>query len=209
MPLFAKRKYSQGIKAFIIRLLVVVVLCVMQSFLWSFVKARAIDLQDKRSQTQQIIELNKRDQDISKNINTQKELLSQVDVEVPPYSSLTAIIEMLEKLGDQGHVTATIDAINNDAAKNDQTVGDIVSAVISLKVTGTLNQVFNYMETVEHLQELSRVTNWSLQRGTQNGAVAISGGQTAVSTTPPPVVYDMSLDILFYFKQDNANGTNR
>ena len=64
----ARKKPNEQLRSFLVRAVLVVVIIAAQPFLWSFVKSKAADLQDKRSQVQQISEVKKRNQAISQNI---------------------------------------------------------------------------------------------------------------------------------------------
>lgn len=202
MALLSKKLFTanQSVKTLLVRVVILVVLVGAQFWLWQLVKDRVNDFQQKRFQAQQIEDLNNRINQIKQNQKNQQELLSQLDLIVPTKSSLAQIIERLERVASDRSVRLKISSIKEDQASSGSATPTLpVSPVtFSAQVTGTAQQLLQYLDSIEHLQELTVVPTWSITSTTQNGA-----NPTGAAASPAPsqsAIYTMSFDITFWLQ---------
>lgn len=175
-----------------------VVLVAAQPFLWRFVQTSALDLQQKRSQSQQISNVNDRNEEVKGTIKTQENFLDQLQVVSPPVTSLTQVVERVEQLGDQLGVLVNISVIQELQASASLVKEEgIVPVSVAIEATGTVNQLLSFFDRVEHTQELSIVRTWSLVPAAVSGPV----GTPVVNPT-----YSLTMDILFFLRQETNGG---
>lgn len=197
---------SKPYKRMIAGLLMLAALSLAQIWLWRFVRQRAQDWHDKRSQEQQIDDLTKRNADIRHNLSEQKAYLGQVSMVVPPYQSLTQIVERLEQLSDQAGSILNVTNIKEaeqakgtagKAVAREKSPTALVPVAVTLEADGTADQVLNYLALVEHAPELGVVNKWSLQ--IQKGRSAAAGP----SPSPQAMVYALNMEVTFFVQRSS------
>lgn len=178
--LSANRKYRRLATTIVL----LVVLVSVQPFLWRFVHRQALQLQQKRSQGQQIANVQARNQEVEKTLHMQRGFLDQLELVSPPTTSLTQAVERVEQLGDQLGLLVTITVIQEVPASNSVVKeDDIVPVAVSVDTVGSANQLLSFLDRVEHTQELSIVPRWGLTPVT-------------LSST-----YMLNMDILFFLRR--------
>lgn len=191
--------FNKQYQVVIASLLVAVVLGVAQPFLWRLVRDRSIALHDSRSQSQQIVNVKDRNASIRHNLSEERELLSQLDVVVPPKRSLTQVVERLEQLADQRQLRVKITNLKEELASADSADdATLLPVTATLAVEGTIDQALDYMSSIEHIQELSFLTSWSIVPRAASGSAPVAPGVSPLPTQPP--VYTLSANIIFYLR---------
>ncbi len=174
--------------------LLLVVLVAAQPFVWRFVHARALELQQKRSQGQQIANVKARNEEVKTTLKNQENFLNQLQVVSPPLTSLTQVVERVEQLADQLGLTVNISVIQELPASGALVKEEeIVPVSVAIEAKGTVNQLLSFFDRVEHTQELSIVRTWSMAPD-----LAPAPGVVPVVSTPS---YVLTMDILFFLQR--------
>lgn len=161
-----------------------------QPFLWRFVHRQALDLQQKRSQGQQVANVKARNDEVKKTLQTQRDFLNQLEIVSPPVDSLTQAVERVEQLGDQLGLIINLSVIQEVPA-SDSVVKEenIVPVAVSVDTVGSVNLLLSFLDRVEHTQELTIIPNWTLE--------PVAAGQPQ---------YALTMDILFFLKHASDGG---
>lgn len=166
-------------------ILLMIVLSTLQPFLWRYVHARALALQQIRSQGQQITNVQARNDEIQKTLQAQHDFLGQLELVSPPTTAITEVVERVEHLADQVGLTVAITVIQELPANNSVVKeAGIVPVSISVQVAGTPRQLLSFMERVEHTPELSIVPHWTL-----------------VPASATSAEYTLTMDIFFFLRR--------
>jgi hypothetical protein len=166
-------------------LVLMVALLAVQPLVWRFARTRALVLQQTRSQGQQIANVNERNTAIKKILATQEDFLQQLRVVSPLTTDKTQVVEQIEHLGDQLGLVIDITLIQELQLKGSGVKEDkIVPVSMSVQTSGGARQLLNFLDRVEHTQELSVVPHWTL-------APATTG----------EIGYTLSMDILFFLRR--------
>lgn len=176
-----------------ITLLLMVVLAVAQPFLWNFVHAQALSLQQRQSQGEQITNVRERNADVAAKLAASRDFLSQLDVVAPLASAKTHVVERVELLADQLGLALDITVIQE--VQNNAVVvsNDHVAPVsMSMTTTGTIQQLLAFLDRVEHTQELSLVPTWSLVPATVT--------TSAQGVTSGVDQYTLTMDVYFFLR---------
>ncbi|MDP3997949.1 MAG: hypothetical protein U1C49_01300 [Candidatus Andersenbacteria bacterium] len=175
--------------------IVVILLIAAQPFLWKMVSAKALELADMRSQGQQIVNVKERNTQMSQVIDQQRDYDNQLKVVIPGSNSLTQIVERLEQVADQYGLTLDIKSINEiDAEKSDKGAlknTGITKVTVSLIAGGNVDRLLDFLESIEHIQELAAISSWSLKAQAHQG----EGARVSLFN------YSMSVDIIFYVQK--------
>jgi 50S ribosomal subunit-associated GTPase HflX len=156
------------------------ILLLAQFPLWILVERFATTLHEKRAQSLQIADLDRRNEEVSAALKGQEEYIDQLDVVTPPLVSLTQVVERVEQLADQQRLAVSLQDISQPTATSNQKELHLSQIRLSITVSGTADQVLNYLDQLEHIPELTVVDAWSLKP---------QGGQ-----------YVLSAEVLFFLR---------
>lgn len=189
-------------KGVLVTAIAICTLVIVQPFLWIFVQKKAVALHDSRSQEQQIANTKDRNATIKHNLGQEREFLSQLDVVVPPRKMLTQVVERLEQLADQRYLSLKITNIKEDLS-DAKTINNttLIPVTATLTVEGTINQVFDYLASIEHIQELTVLTAWKVLPNEKAPVQSVAPG--VPTPTPSLTRYTLSADILFYLRGES------
>ncbi len=159
-------KIARIFRTIIVLASVVIVLSSLQSLLWPRVIQQAMALHELRSARQRAIIVEEQIDSIERINSEQIQGLQQLADIVPAHLSLPMLIERIERLADQHSLTATILSIND---KIDSTVvAPLQPVIVSVQVFGTPSTLLMFLNNVEHLEEITAVTNINLVARTDN-----------------------------------------
>lgn len=208
------------LKNLAVRIVLLLVLVAAQPFLWRVVASAANSVHQKRSERQQIGDVQGRIQQIRQNKDTQKELLDQLKVVVPIEDALLTIIERLQLLADPDHhnVQLLLQGIERQAKTENTAPSSMVPFSINVIATGRISNVLSYLHRLEHLQELVVVRSISLVPAatlpSSNFPLPTVLPSPLPGATPFPAVntepiYAMTLNLLFFFQPLNNNNATQ
>lgn len=182
------KKISQQLKQMILWSLALIALISAQPFLWRYVSAQAHDLQDRRTQEQQFYNLEARLAEVRQTNNDQQQLLDQLSVVFLPRGETSQVVERLEQLAERHGVVLQILGITERPVEDTKDRSGIVPVVVTLEGSGLPDQLFSYLDAVEHTQEASLVNSWSVQEVRNNpGSI-------------PAIVHRLQMSVTFYFQ---------
>lgn len=182
-------------------LFLLLVLVVAQPFLWSFVKARALALQQTRSQEKQIANVKERNAEVQSALDDESAILSQqLAVVAPALADRTRVVERLEALGDQLSLQANITVIvplPGDSPLAPEK--SIVPVEVTVQTAGPPAALLSFMERVEHTLELSLISDWTLSPAIPEAA---AGGLGPAGLSD----YSLTMDVIFFLQQTSDGG---
>lgn len=197
VSLESNKKYKRLATTFFLLL----VLAVAQPFLWHFVQARALSLQQTRSQEKQIANVKARNAEVQKALDDESAILSQqLAVAAPALADQTRVVERLEALGDQLSLQANITVIV--ALPGDSPLASeesIVPVAVTVQTAGPPEALLSFMERVEHTPELSLISNWALSPAIPEAA---PGGRGQAGSSD----YSLTMDVIFFLQQTSDGG---
>ena len=190
----------------------------LQPFLWGWVKNRSLALHELRIQAEQIEEVKKRTKEMQDNYNNQKVFVAQLDSVVPQSRNALQVIERLETAAqglivklevsridegvelnlDGGAVLEETGAAKPAAKKtknNNEPGSSIFPLFITVTATGKPEALVEYIDAVEHVQELSYIQKFTL-----------SPASAAVGATEVSGDYQLLMTVVFYL-QGKPDGT--
>lgn len=189
---------SSVVKVLVVLSALAALLIGAQPFLWGWVKSRSIALHELRIRAEQIEEVRKRTQEMQENYDNQKVFVAQLDSVVPPSRNAIQVIERLETATQGLDVSLQVSRIDEGVAlkqsqaaeleeadqpkttpsktsNNDESVVAIVPLFITVNVTGKPEKLVEYIDAVEHVQELSYIQKFTITPAPNKASV--TGGE--------------------------------
>ena len=209
---------SSSVKVLVILIAFLFVLLVLQPFLWGMVKRRALALHERRTLTEQIKETEIRTMDIRNKYDIQSIYIKQLASVIP--SSALQVIERLETATQGLGVQVEVSRIDEGAslkssagigvgsefgsdkimpsaiALDNKSKSNVFPLHITLVATGSSQALVEYIDAVEHVQELSMIQKFTISPGTTRFGQAVDQDQNG---------FQLLMTVVFYL-QDN-NGT--
>ncbi len=209
-------RLAQRIKALAVVILLIVVLIVVQPFLWGAVSGLVEELNQKRFQVKQINKIKSLSKDIEDEYNEQKVFLEQLSAVVPLSRETLQVIERLEGLANEIGAEIKVESIKEEdvllvggkkvetkkrdsrrpSSSEEEPKKDdpkLLPLVVSVEVKGRLPVLLSYIESVENVQELTVVKSFAL-----TPSRSIAGSESN------EVEYILSMAVVFYL-QDYEN----
>lgn len=177
---------------------ILLVLIVGQTWIWGYVRSGAETLHTRRTEEQQLAELQQRLASIEAKRQEQLPLLDQLVVVFPRASDTSQVVDRLEQLADQQALRLVIQNIGTEASTTKTNQG-LIPKVVTLRVEGTVPKLLQYIDGVEHIQEVAKVRSWSLNLLAVPSTTPVPG-QPVVIQSPTNVLYQMTMNIVFYFQ---------
>lgn len=163
----------------IVLIMVAVGLIAGQPWLWNTVRSRAELLHGKQNQVDQLKDITTRIQTIDQIYQKKRSLLDQLLVVFPRLTDAPQVVEQLEHIADEQHVTLTIRSLV-DPVQGKKSKSRLIPLPVIAHVEGDLPQLLSYLEAIEHIQQLTAVRTWSVALG--------------------PTGWAMDLEVLFYIQ---------
>ncbi len=163
------------------------VLAAVQPFVWRTVASSAATLQDKRTIKQQTIALRERLAVIDAAFTEQTASLEDLAEIFPPVSSTSAAVERLEELADNRDIALTIQNIQEEKPLGPLNRSVVVPLTISVKATGAVDRLLEYIDAVEHVPEVTAIDEWVLNSTIDN---------TSADNWP----HRLTLNVVWYFQ---------
>lgn len=178
---------------FLVTLVVVMGLAVVQPWLWGYVKGGAEAIHNRRTEEQQLKELIERLAVIEQKHTEQAALLDGLTVIFPHATATSQVVDRLEVLADRQSVELSVQNIAPPTAAPGEKPTVLSPTVVSVQVKGSATRLLQYIDAVEHVQELAVIQSWDLAPAPAvatlpSGALAVSPG------------YTLAMNILFYLQ---------
>lgn len=146
---------------------IVILFSVAQPFLWGYVLSSAQNLNRVRTSDAQYILLEERLSEIQESSVAQQQLFDQLSVSFPFSDSKPRLVARLEQVGDQYGANVDIQQIGDVEVGVEKSRDESIEEfVVTVRVIGSPDSLFSYLDAVEHLQELTTVESWSIGRVT-------------------------------------------
>lgn len=181
-------------RKFLIILAMVVGLAAAQPWLWGYVKQGAEDIHNRRTEEQQLQELAERLRLIAQKHTDQAALLDGLAIEFPRVGDTSQVVERLEQLADRQSVELTVQNIAPPPTAVPGKKPSVLSpTIVSVQVKGSATRLLQYIDAVEHVQELAIVQSWDL------AAAPPAAPASALGPVSSPG-YTLAMNILFYLQ---------
>lgn len=206
----ARIRLSKQLQSFLGMLLIVIGLAGAQPFLWGWVRTLAQGLYSERTQDQQVTEVRERVVDLEHSIERNRALVEQLAVVAPSVSDTPQLIERVERLAEASGISVTVRSIQQEAAlggseervpsppagQSQPDSSDVrlslVPLVITLELIAPPVDLLQFIDSVEHLQELVTVRSWQMEPGGVLGTLEGTGGVRP---------YTMNVRVVFYLQR--------
>jgi hypothetical protein len=208
-------RQASSVKILVFLVVFLLVLLVLQPFLWGVVKNGALALHERRTLAEQIKEIEIRIRDVRNNYESQSVYIDQLASIIPDSRDALQVIERLETATqgldvqvevsriDEGTSLKSVGADSESeveatqaAALDSRKPSGVFPLHITLVVTGPPEALVEYIDVVEHVQELSMVQKFTIS------PVVPKPGQTEVLN---PDRFQLMMTAVFYL-QDEDNG---
>lgn len=176
----------------VVTILMLIALGGAQPFLWGYVKASADALHARRTEEQQLQELQARIHDIETKYKAGQPLIDQLSVPFPKTGQTSQVVDRLEQLADKTGVAMEITNILTDPPSK-KGGGNLNSFVVTVRVDGTAHGLLQYIDALEHIQEVVTLRQWVFN------AVPVSA--TIVPGAKPTYPFSMNMNVVFYLQQ--------
>lgn len=209
---------SSVVKVLLVFSALVVLLIGTQPFLWRWVRGRSIALHELRIMAEQIEEVKKRTKEMQENYDNQKVFVAQLDSVVPPSRNAIQVIERLETATQGLNVTMQVSRIDEGVAlkqsqaveleeadqpratptktkNNDEQGVAIVPLFITVNVTGRPEKLIEYIDVVEHVQELAYIQKFTITPALNKANVTVDAPD-----------FQLLMTVVFYL-QGKPDGT--
>lgn len=180
-------------RKFLITLVVVIGLGAGQPWLWGYVKQGAEDIHNRRTEEQQLQELTERLRTIEQKHTDQAPLLDGLAVVFPRARDTSQVVERLEQLADRQSVELTVQNIAPPPAGPGKKPSVLSPTIVSVQVKGSATRLLQYIDAVEHVQELAIVQSWDLA-----AAPPVAAAPAGAPVSSPG--YTVAMNILFYLQ---------
>lgn len=166
------------------RILLVFVLLVLQPFLWVYVGQRSRQLHNRQTNEQQFALLSQTVIASQQAFSQAQSRVLQLSQSFPSSNTISQVVGRMESFADAHKVAITLTSIEDGPSI---TVGSsvITSKRITAQFTGPVDSLFSSLEALEYQQEAARVESLDVVR--------------ANSASPSPMVFQMTVRILYYF----------
>ncbi len=186
-PLFTNARAWQQIS---LTLVLAIVLGVAQPWLWGYVEQGAEAIHNRRTEEQQLRELADRLVAIEQKHKEQASLLDGLTVIFPRVNATSQVVDRLEQLADKQSVELSIQNIGSPTTSPNKKPSVLSPTVVSVQVKGSATRLLQYIDEVEHVQELAIIQSWDL---------------TLAPALPSPIPgaspqYVLAMNILFYLQ---------
>lgn len=182
-----RNTFSRAWRRLALALVVLIAMVSLQPWIWRNVQVAAQELQDRRTQEEQLSTVKRQLQDMQSGLAQYQSLVDQTAVSFPSEEAAPQIIERLEQLAEQRGLRITVTSIQQ---KDDRS--GMVLMTVSASVTGSVVALLEYLDRMEHAQEVTIVQGWGLQPFQAEG---VNSGS----------LYQMNFIVDFYL-QKNSNG---
>jgi len=182
-----KRRY----RSLAIALLLLVVLTVVQPLLWRLVKRQAEAVHARRTIEQQRMDVAERNERVRGDLTARQESLGVVDAIAPEFTQLPQAVERLELLADRRALSIEIQGINQGVVSSSDALQPVT---VSMRVFGPIETLYDFMEQLEHVQELTRLESWQLQPTSAPPSVEVADSLNN---------YVLAADVVFYLQNQS------
>jgi len=170
-------------------------LLVGQFWLWMRVRTSLEEWRSASSLEEQREIINSRSGSIEGVLRQQKILLDQLSIVAPPVANVSQLIDRLERMADERQLTVRVRNIAEGRGQG------VVPLDLEIRATGSMDDLLSYLQAIEHLQELTRLTQWTVSQETVRRGV-----QDSQTTVASEQLYSMSMNMSFYVQLDQVNG---
>jgi hypothetical protein len=205
LKLARRQYYSVGIL-----LLLTVALAALQPYLWQFVRDTAVRFHQGRSQIHQLAQVEERLAAIQQEQQDQEAQLPHLAAVVPEDKSTLSRLERLEAVAATLGVSVQVrgiveESLSEEAAEEEATPApgseeeaptgeiEVFPLVVSLTASAPPTTLLDYIDAVEHLEELVQVRSVRLSSDQASG-----GG---------PGIFGLTMEVVFYLQRHGTEPT--
>lgn len=169
----------------LIRIALLLILAALQPFLWSYVGDRARQLHMSQTNEEQFALLSQKLIESQQAFSQAQPRLLQLADSFPASNTISQVVGRIEALADAKHLIIELKSIE-DATPVEAGRGTIVTKRITAEVTGSVESLFSFLESMENQKEFISIESWDVVMDT-------SPQQTSQT------VFKMTLRAIYYF----------
>lgn len=167
-----------------------VILIAVQPFLWTAVKKSALQLHSGQTNAEQLVLVSQKLAESQKALSQIQSRLNQLLDAFPPSNTISQVVGRIEALADAAHLPVELKSIE-DGTRNEVGRGNIITKIITIRVTGPMEAVFSFLDALEHQKEFASIESWDIANTAQY-----------VSSSSP--IFQMTLNVMYYFYDANT-----
>lgn len=175
----------------IVRICIVLILIAVQPFLWSMIKQRSVQLHSNQTNQNQFVLLSKKLAQLKKDFDSSQPRLEELAQSFPSASTISQVVGRIEALADAKYLVSALKSIE-DGVPIEAGKSKITTKRVVIEITGSVEALLSFLETVEHQKEVVSVESWDLSIAPQS---APSG--TSVGASAP--VFKIIVHTIYYF----------
>jgi|GEM_PF-3079810 hypothetical protein len=221
MSVQVSKKRPNSVRSLVFSVILLLVLIMVQPYLWGMVKSRALTLHERRTLTEQIKEVEIKNRDTRNNYESQNVYIDQLTSVIPSSRDALQVIERLETATqgldvqvdvsriDEGtslkSIVDTESGIGNNAkpaqalVPTTEEISKIFPLHITLVAKGSSDALVEYIDAIEHVQELSMIQKFTIS------PVTIKTSQTPEQDQSQ---FQLLMTVVFYLQEEN-DGTEK
>ena len=184
-PLFEKTSFL------ITGSIIIVLLIVVQFFLWKYIQSYAGKIYMRQTNAQQTEALSQKIAEAQRGLLEQQRKLVSLSAIFPPKDGVSQVVGRIESIADTRRLKLDIMSIE-DGEPVESGKDAMFTKVFSLQATGPIDTLFAFFEALEHQTELVHVASWSV--------AAPPPSQTNTLGAPQaPQEFVLTLKVIYYF----------
>lgn len=195
-------------------------LIVLQLWLWGWVTTMAARFHNLKTQDQQLIEFHERIAGLEGSVRSGRTLLDQLTVVAPSVEDVPQIVERLERLAEELGISVTVTSIQQqgtveEGSTEPQSFGEqsdtidttehqsantqsVVPLEIAFRLVAPPAVLLQFVDTLEHMQELVEAPSWHMQPASFVGAPG---------ATPDPAAFSMDIQVIVNLQRRDGDGS--
>ncbi len=170
----------------LLRIALLLALGILQPFLWTYVGDRARQLHMSQTNEEQFALLSQKLIESQQAFSdAQPRLLKFTDV-FPPSNTVSQVVGRIEALADTRQLSIELKSIE-DTTPIEAGKGTINTKRITSEVTGSVNELFSFLEAMENQKEFLSIESWD---------IITTAGLSQQNSVP---TFKMTLHTIYYF----------
>lgn len=176
--------------SFILRIAILLILIVVQPYLWDAVRRSALQLHSGQTNAEQLILVSQKLAESQEALFQKQPHLNQLFDAFPPSNTISQVVSRIEALADSAHLPVELKSIE-DGTQSETGRGNIITKNITVRVTGSMEAVFSFLDSLEHQQEFARIESWDV-------------ATIAQYVPSSSAMFQMTLKVTYYFYDANT-----
>ncbi len=147
----------------LVRIAYVSILIGIQPFLWGYVAERSRQLHLTQTNEEQFVLLSQKFIESQQAFSQAQSSILKLADSFPSSSTISQVVGRIEALADSNYLVIELKSIE-DMTPLEAGPGNILRKRITTEVTGSVNSLFSFLETMENQKEVLSIQSWDVVR---------------------------------------------